>query len=41
MDTHIIIIIKVFVKCKILSIETILSAYLCTHTQRHPHTRAF
>ena len=29
----IIIIIKVFVKCKILSIETILSAYTRTHTR--------
>ena len=34
-----IITIKVFIKCKILSIETILSEY--THTNRHLHTRAY
>ena len=31
--THTIIIIKVFVKCKMLSMETVLSAYTCTHTE--------
>ena len=38
-----IIIIKVFLKCKILSLDTILSAHTHTqtHTQRHPHTPAF
>ena len=38
--TLIIIIIKVFVKCKIFSLETILSAHTHAHTDRHPHTRA-
>ena len=39
----IIIIIKVFIKRKILSVETILSAYTHTntHSHRHPHTRAY
>ena len=35
----IIIILKIFIKRKILSIETIESAH--TRTQRHPHTRVF
>ena len=34
----IIIIIKLFLKLKILSLETILSAYTYTNTQRHLHT---
>ena len=35
-------IIKVFIKCKILSVETILSAYTHTHTHTytHLHTQA-
>ena len=33
-----IITIKVFIKCRILSIEAILSAY--RHTHRHTHTEA-
>ena len=36
----IIIIIKVFVKCKIFSLETILSTHTHAHTDRHTHTRA-
>ena len=42
-QTNKITVIKVFLKRKILSLETILSAYTCTHThrQRHPHTQAF
>ena len=38
-----IIIIKVFIKRKILSVEAILSAYTHTntHSNRHPHTRAY
>ena len=36
-----IIIIKVFLKRKILSLETILSMRTHTRTQRHPHTQAF
>ena len=37
----IIIVIKVFIKCKILSVEKILSTYMHTHTHTqvtpHPH----
>ena len=49
----VLIIIQVFLKCKMLSLETVLSACACTHAhthththththaQRHPHTQAF
>jgi len=36
-----IIIIKVFVKCKMLSMEIVLSAYTCTHTEAPTHTQTF
>ena len=36
--THDIIIIKVFIKRNILSVETSLSAYTQTSTQTHEHT---
>ena len=35
-STNIIVIIIVFIKCKILPVETILRTYMCTHT----HTQA-
>ena len=39
------IIIEVFIKCKLLSVETVLSIYMrthtCTHTQKHLHTQAY
>ena len=34
------VIIKVFIKRNILSVDTILSAHAHTHIQRPPHTRA-
>ena len=40
MHTNIIIIIKVFLKHTVLSLETILSAFAHTHTQFVPHTEA-
>ena len=38
-----VVLIIIFLKRKILSLETILSAYTRTHThrQKHPHTRCF
>ena len=29
---------KVFLQCKIISGETVVSAYVHTYTDRHPHT---
>ena len=37
-STNLIVIIKVFIKCKILPVETILSTYMCTHTHTLTHT---
>jgi len=36
-----IVIIKVFIECKIESIETILSKRTHTHARTHTHTRAY
>ena len=36
-----IVIIKVFIECKIESIETILSKRTHTHARTHIHTRAY
>ena len=37
----IIIIVKVFIKHKILSVDTVLSTSIHTHTYRHPHTQVY
>ena len=39
--THFYIILKLHIQCKILFGETVLNAYMYTHTYRYPHTQVY